>query len=204
MVRIHSPRPNPSNRFNYLDRACRNVDLGLMGGMPRSMPSLNLARPLHRGTHGVRLGVNIALRRGEIAMSGQIRQCIRVHDLCPTCKAGMAQAIEFESIHSANLAGPLMLFPEGRLFNVATSGVCRKNPFTLHHGLPHLQHGGKAWGHWNHSPRLLRFSVEYMQRSIADVRPTKAVTLLGPESAIVQDDGHMVQALWLLMMLHCT
>lgn len=72
-------------------------------------------------------------------------------------------------------------------------GGGRKNPLRSRGGLAYIEQGGDPVGQGNRAPRIHGFSEGNMHRAVADLLPFQPVTLLGPNTFVQQDGGHIPQ-----------
>src|SRR5690349_8663189 len=76
--------------------------------MPKSMPTLDASRPIHRRADGLFLRMHVALRDVHVAMAGEIGQRPRVHVRRPAGEAGVPYRVELESLE-AHASRPVCL-----------------------------------------------------------------------------------------------
>jgi len=89
---------------------------GLFNIVPIFVPTLVLSGACHRVANGLGLGMNVAPRRSEIAVAGEVGQSIWVHVLGPPRQAGVPECIERERFQLSQRVGFGMLFLQCRFF----------------------------------------------------------------------------------------
>src|SRR5438105_15419116 len=89
---------------------------------------------LHCGSHRLILGMHIAFRDGNIAVSGKIGQREGVHLRCPSCQARVAETIQLERLNACHLEHTGLVvslprnFPYGRSAWVQETAIRSDSP----------------------------------------------------------------------------
>src|ERR1051326_5569148 len=86
---FESPRAHHLNdpHSNGCGRYLHAGQIGSLGGMPRSMPTVCHLRPIHRRANRLLLRVNVALGNVHVAMPCEVCQGPWVHVRCPPSEA---------------------------------------------------------------------------------------------------------------------
>ena len=94
--------------------------------MPESMPTVSFSCPCHGLERVLLLGMNIALRGPDIAVTGQILEREDIHVGCPTGQTRVSKSVEVEGIEVRQPTSLSVLFLEAGGLDVTTRGRSRK------------------------------------------------------------------------------
>ena len=143
--------------------------------MPKSMPTLSLARPRHSFESIRLLGVNIAASNPDIAVAGQILEREDVHVRSPARETGVAKCVKVEGLDLRQPTSLCVLFLETRRLDVPAGGRSRKQPRgAIAASITNLDDGINSRGHRHFSDCVLCLPPRDLRRFHAVHAPASA------------------------------
>src|ERR1051326_6724197 len=145
--------------------------------MPPTMPPWYLSSTFHRLKNRVSLRMDVSFGCGEVAVTREVGESVRVHVRSPVGQTSMSEGVKRERRDLCEFANLHMLLSQTRLLDVASFCGSREQPLSSRCRSAHLDHCRHARSHRNHTMSFFCLAVENVNRAFPNLGPSQPKAL---------------------------